>query len=221
MLDPSAPHPSSSSRRPRPGPSSNQPPKRTQVTPGIPPTPNAPNLLLRLSPLPTFPSLHPFPLAHCTHLEYTRAAVSQTRSQDPMLTRLLRLLAPLAPAATRARPPSCVRAGFKPASSARSADPHPRHAFVLTVPGAPQLPPHNLNLPRQPAQKTRPKLSLASPPPLGAGWREIAPPSPPPNPHHPAQPHPPVPPPGPPLAGPAPAPPRISRKPPRRTSRVS
>ncbi len=45
--------------------------------------------------------------------------------------------------------------------------------------------PQNPNLPRRPAQKIRPKLSLAGPPPLGAGRREIAPPSPPPKSHYP------------------------------------
>ena len=51
------------SRRPRPGPSSTQPPDRTQAIPGNPPTPNAPNLRLRLSPHPfLIPLLPPPPL---------------------------------------------------------------------------------------------------------------------------------------------------------------
>ncbi len=104
-----------------------------------------------------------------------------------MLTRLLRLLAPLA-ARRRSRLFPIVRTGrFQTGlfRSRRHPDPSPR------APTQPlQRPPATPAQPQPPSPtrpKIRPKLSLASPPPLGAGWREIAPPSPPPNPHHPAQ----------------------------------
>ena len=62
----------------------------------------------------------------------------------------------------------------------RSRRPHPTPAPRPRTQPLPRRPaaPHSPNLPRQPAKKIRPKLSLASRPPLGAGWREIAPPSP-------------------------------------------
>ena len=55
--------------------------------------------------------------------------------------------------------------------------PRPRTQPIQRRPAAPSQP-----QPSSPTrQKIRPKLSLASLPPLGAGWREIAPPSPPPD----------------------------------------
>ena len=120
-----------------------------------------------------------------------------------MLTRLLRLLAPLTP---RRRPrlfPIFRRGRFQ-TGLFRSRRPHPtssprpRTQRPRARPAAPAQP-----QPSSPTrQKTRPKLSLASPPPLGAGWREIAPPSPPPNPRRPAPARSPVRSPQPPLAAP-------------------
>ena len=104
-----------------------------------------------------------------------------------MLTRLLRLLAPLIP---RRRPhlfPIFRRGRFE-TGLFRSRRPHPtpsprpRTQPFQRRPAVPSRP-----QPSSPTrQKIRPKLSLASLPPEGAGWREIAPPSPPPKSRRPA-----------------------------------
>ena len=120
-----------------------------------------------------------------------------------MLTRLLRLLAPLIP---RRRPRSFHHLASRPVSDQslplETAPPQPLTTSMHpAVPGAVPPPPSpNLHSPTRP--KNRPKLSLASPPPLGAGWREIAPPSPPPNPRRPPPTRRPIQSPQPPLAAP-------------------
>ena len=104
-----------------------------------------------------------------------------------MLTRLLRLLAPLTPRRHPRLFPIFRRGRFQTGlfRSRRprpTPSPRPRTQPLQRRPAAPSKP-----QPSSPTrQKIRPKLSLASPPPLGAGWREIAPPSPPPNSHRPA-----------------------------------
>ena len=103
-----------------------------------------------------------------------------------MLARLLRLLVPLAPRRHPRLFPIFRRGRFqtglfrsRPLRPTPS--PRPRTQPLQRRPAAPSQP-----QPSSPTrQKIRPKLSLASPPPEGAGWREIAPPSPPPNPHRP------------------------------------
>ena len=83
----------------------------------------------------------------------------------PLLRRVLPLLERLAP---RFFPVPFRSKRLHPTPSRRPAAPTPPQ------PSSPTRP------------KIRPKLSLASPPPLGAGWREIAPPSPPPKSRRPA-----------------------------------
>ena len=103
-----------------------------------------------------------------------------------MLARLLRLLA--TSATERPRLFLTLRLGRSQTGLFRSRRPHPNPSPRPRT----QPPPRRPALPSQPQpssptrQKIRPKLSLASPPPLGAGWREIAPPSPPPNSRRPA-----------------------------------
>ena len=106
-----------------------------------------------------------------------------------MLTRLLRLLVPLTPR----RCPRLfltLRRGRSQTGLFRSRPLHPNPSPRPRT----QPPPRRPAVPSQPQpssptrQKIRPKLSLASPNPLGdSGWREIAPPSPPPNSRRPAQ----------------------------------
>ena len=81
-----------------------------------------------------------------------------------------------------------------PPSRAHHRSDSPSPGASMLTPLTPRRCPRTWRLQRRPAvpsrpqpssptrQKIRPKLSLASPPPPGAGWREIAPPSPPPNP---------------------------------------
>ena len=91
----------------------------------------------------------------------------------PRLHRLHRLLPHLELLVPRSLP-----VPFRSHSSALS--PLPLRSHFSALSRLPFLP-----LPATAAQKNRSKLSLASPPPLGAGWREIAPPSPPPKSHYP------------------------------------
>ena len=104
-----------------------------------------------------------------------------------MLTRLLRLLAPLTPrrcprwfaTLRRGRPQTGL---FRSKRLHPTPAPRPRTQPLHRRPALPSQP-----RPSSPTrQKIRPKLSLASLPPLGAGWREIAPPSPPPKSRRPA-----------------------------------
>ena len=139
------------------------------------------------------PNLLPTPARHhldsCSPLVYsiwvclaTGSRMSPALLLIHLLGPLLRLLARLTP---RRRPHSfpIFRSGRFQTGLFRSRRPHPtpsprpRTQPIQRRPAAPSQP--QPSSPTRP--KIRPKLSLASPPPLGAGWREIAPPSPPPD----------------------------------------
>ena len=139
-----------------------------------------------------------------------------------MLARLLRLLVPLTPRRHPRLFPIFRRGRFQ-TGLFRSRRPHPnpsprpRTQPLQRRPAAPSQP--QSSSPTR--QKIRPKLSLASLPPLGAGWREIAPPSPPPNSRRPAHALSFVRPPRPPVAVPARAARRPAQASPHRPGKTS
>ena len=149
-----------SSRRPRPGPSGNQPPDRSQATPTTQPDHMLPTSCIPLSLLTSLRSLLAFPFRPRPFLHPSspcRACPGRDPGRGPSTMR--NPGAPKPPLATR--PDQMLPTSYSPT--------HSSALYPLPFPNTPTR------------QKNPPKLSLASRPPLGAGWPETVPPFTPPD----------------------------------------